>query len=52
VAWGAVAAAWALIALLQLATPQPRGNGNGGYLSGEAFQQRQFLMTQIMEARS
>ena len=52
VAWGAVAAAWVVIALLQLATPQPRGNGNGGYLSGEAFQQRQFLMTQIMEARS
>ncbi|MBM3861976.1 MAG: hypothetical protein FJ395_20320 [Verrucomicrobia bacterium] len=52
VAWGAVAAAWALIGLLQLATPQPRGNGNGGHLSGEAFQQRQLLMTQILEARS
>jgi hypothetical protein len=52
VAWGAVAAAWVLIALLQLATPQPRGNGNGGHLSGEAFQQRQLLMTQILEARS
>ncbi|MBM3861681.1 MAG: hypothetical protein FJ395_18820, partial [Verrucomicrobia bacterium] len=43
VAWGAVAAAWVLIGLLQLATPQPRGNGNGGHLSGEAFQQRQLL---------
>ena len=52
VAWAAVAAVWVLIAALQLATPQPRGNGNGGHLSGEAFQQRQILMTQILEARS
>jgi len=52
VAWGAVAAAWALIAVLQLATPSPRGNGNGNHLSGEAFQQRQILMTQILEVRS
>jgi len=50
VAWGTVAAAWLLIAALVLATPHPRGNG--GHLSGEAFQQRQILMTQIMEARS
>jgi hypothetical protein len=52
VAWGAVAAAWALIALLQLATVQPHGNGNGKHLSSEAFKQRQILMTQILEARS
>jgi len=52
VAWGAVATAWVLIAVLQLATPQPRGNGNGNHLSGEAFQQRQLLMTQILEVRS
>jgi len=52
VAWGAVATVWVLIALLQWAAPQPRGNGNGGHLSGEAFQQRQLLMTQILEARS
>jgi hypothetical protein len=52
VAWGAVAAAGALIVLLQLASAQPHSNGNGGHLSGEAFQQRQILMTQILEARS
>jgi len=52
VAWGAVAAAWVLIAALQLATPRLRGSGNGVHLSGEAFQQRQILLTQILEARS
>lgn len=51
VAWGAVAAAWVLIVALQLAMPHPRGNGNGVHLSGEAFKQRQILMTQILEAR-
>jgi hypothetical protein len=52
VAWGAVAAAWVVIALLQLATPSPRGNGNGAHLSAEAFKQHQILVTQILEARS
>ena len=54
VAWGAVAVVWVLIAVLQLMTMQPRsdGNGNGVDLSGEAFKQRQILLTQILEARS
>ena len=52
VAWGAVAAAWLLIVALQLAMPHPRGNGNGVHPSGEAFKQRQILVTQILEARS
>jgi len=51
VAWGALAAAWVLIALLQLTTPQPRSNGNGAHLSDAAFQQRQLLLTQLLETR-
>ena len=50
VAWAAAAAVWVLIALLQLATPLPRGNGV--HLSGEAIKERQILMAQMMEARS
>lgn len=49
VAWATVAAMWVLIALLQLATPLPRGNGV--HLSSEAIKQRQVLMAQILEAR-
>lgn len=51
-AWGALAVAWMLIALLRLATPLPLGNGNGVCPASNGFQQRQILLTQILETRS